>query len=136
MSKTSVMITDDARSIRESIKMLLEDDFTVEEAASGVETLEKLQQGETYMVFLDVLMPGMDGIETLEKIKAFNQNVEVCMLSAVNDRTVVDRVKALGAFDYITKPFDVDRIRITLENMRRHLQTRGILPSDGKNVLN
>ena len=136
MQKTNIMVTDDVRGIRESIKVIFEDQFNVEEASSGVEALEKLKLGKTYLVILDVLMPGMDGIETLEKIKALNADVEVCIMTSVSDFKMISRAKELGAFDYVTKPFDVERIRTIVAAMEKRLRTRGVLPSQGFEKLN
>jgi len=136
MGKTNIMVTDDARGIRESIKVIFEDQFNVQEASSGDEALEKLKNGQTYLVILDVLMPGMDGIETLEKIKAMNADVEVCILTSVSDFKIINRVKELGAFDFITKPFDVERIRAIILEMENRLKMRGILPGPEFEKLN
>jgi two-component system, response regulator, stage 0 sporulation protein F len=136
MQKTNIMVTDDARGIRESIKVIFEDHYNVQEASSGDEALEKLKGGQTYLVILDVLMPGMDGIETLEKIKAMNADVEVCMLTSVSDYQVIDRVKELGAYAYVTKPFDVERIRATVSDMESRLKERGLIPPPGFEKLN
>ncbi|NTV52078.1 MAG: response regulator [Candidatus Firestonebacteria bacterium] len=136
MQKNNIMVTDDARGIRESIKVIFEDHFNVQEASSGDEALEKLKTGQIFLVILDVLMPGMDGIETLEKIKAMNADVEVCMLTSVNDYQVISRVKELGAYDYVTKPFDVERIRNTILDMESRLKSRGLIPPPGFEKLN
>jgi DNA-binding response OmpR family regulator len=136
MQKNSIMVTDDARGIRESIKVIFEDQFNVQEASSGNEALEKLKNGQIFMVILDVLMPGMDGIETLEKIKAMNADVEVCMLTSVSDYKVINRVKELGAFDYVTKPFDVEHIRAKVFEMESRLKSRGLIPPPGFEKLN
>jgi two-component system response regulator (stage 0 sporulation protein F) len=136
MQKTNIMVTDDARGIRESIKVIFEDDFNVQEASSGYEALEKLKSGQTLLVLLDVLMPGMDGIETLEKIKAMNANVEVCILTSINDHQVINRVKALGAYAFITKPFDVEHIRATVLDMENRIKSRGLIPPPGFEKMN
>lgn len=136
MQKTNIMVTDDARGIRESIKVIFEDEFNVQEASSGDEALEKLKGGQIYLVLLDVLMPGMDGIETLEKIKAMNADVEVCILTSVNDYQIINRVKALGAYAFITKPFDVEHIRATVLDMEHRIKSRGLIPPPGFEKMN
>jgi DNA-binding NtrC family response regulator len=125
MEKLNIMVTDDQKSIRESLKVILEDEFNVQEAESGYEALEALRKGETELVILDILMPGMDGLETLKQIKELNVNIEVCMLTSINDASAAAKAAELGAFDYITKPFDVQKVRNTAMNMVRILKGRG-----------
>jgi DNA-binding NtrC family response regulator len=136
MEKINLVVTDDAKNIRESLKILLEDRYNILEAESGYETLEKIRLGETYLVILDVLMSGMDGIETLEKIKAFNPAVEVCMLTAVSDRETMQRVKELGAFDYVVKPFDIERLKDAVAKMESRVRERGHIRPMGFEKMN
>ena len=89
------------------IKTLLEvDDHRVETASTGEEALEKVQKGLTPdLVLLDLLMPGIDGLETLESLRKLHPGTKVVMLSCVNDTKKVVQAIRLGATDYITKPF-------------------------------
>jgi two-component system, response regulator, stage 0 sporulation protein F len=124
MEKLSVVVTDDMRGIRESLKLILEDEFDIREAQSGYEALEILKAGEITLVILDILMPGMDGLETLRRIKAMNAQVEVCMVTSVADTNSIKEATELGAFDYIVKPFDVTRVRATLLKMEQVVRSR------------
>ena len=104
-----VLIVDDEPSVRETFRLILEDRCEVLEASDGRETLELVRSGVD-LVLLDVRLPGMDGIEVLERIKAHDEEIEVILVTAVKTiRTAVDAIK-LGAFDYLTKPFDVEEI--------------------------
>jgi DNA-binding NtrC family response regulator len=97
------------------IRTLLEvDDYKVETATTGEEALQHLEKGlQPDLVLLDVLMPGIDGLETLEKLRQKRPGLKVVMLSCVNDTRKVVQAMRLGAQDYLTKPFqkaELDRV--------------------------
>jgi len=89
------------------IRTLLEvDEHKVETASTGEEALERVQKGlQPDLVLLDVLMPGIDGLQTLEQLRQMQPSVKVVMLSCVNDTRKVVQAMRLGAHDYLTKPF-------------------------------
>jgi excisionase family DNA binding protein len=90
-------------------------------ARDGFEALDKVKDSKYDLVFLDVRMPGMDGVETLEKIKSMSPDSIVVMMSGYSVEEEVKRALALGAQDFITKPFeDVDQI-MTIEEVARYL---------------
>ena len=102
-----ILLVDDEPGMLRYIKTLLEvDDYKVETATTGEEALEKVEKGlEPDLILLDVLMPGIDGLQTLEQLRQKQPSTKVVMLSCVNDtRKVVQAIK-LGAQDYLTKPF-------------------------------
>ena len=105
--KAKILLVDDEPGMLRYIKTLLEvDDHRVETAATGEEALEKVQKGLTPdLVLLDLLMPGIDGLETLESLRKLQPGTKVVMLSCVNDTKKVVQAIRLGATDYITKPF-------------------------------
>ncbi|MDD5687856.1 MAG: sigma-54 dependent transcriptional regulator [Elusimicrobia bacterium] len=114
--KSTILVVDDDLSVIESYKILLEDKYNVLIANDGTKALEILQKESVNLVLLDILMPGMDGLETLKKIKEDNE-VEVIMITAVRTvRTAIQAVK-LGAYDYITKPFDIDDLLATINKV-------------------
>jgi DNA-binding NtrC family response regulator len=102
-----ILLVDDEPGMLRYIKTLLEvDDYKVETATTGEEALERLEKGlHPDLVLLDVLMPGIDGLETLEKLRQKQPGVKVVMLSCVNDTKKVVQAMRLGAQDYLTKPF-------------------------------
>jgi DNA-binding NtrC family response regulator len=112
-----VLIVDDERSIRRTLREILEfEGYTIEEASDGLEGLEKLKAGAFDLVILDIKMPKMDGMEVLERIQILAPDVPVIMISGhANIDTAVDAVKK-GAFDFISKPPDLNRLLITLRN--------------------
>lgn len=106
-NKSKILLVDDEPGMQRYIKTLLEiDDHEVELASTGEQALDVLQKGTApQLVLLDLLMPGIDGLETLEGMRKLQPNLKVVMLSCVNDTKKVVQAMRLGAVDYITKPF-------------------------------
>jgi two-component system response regulator AtoC len=103
----NILLVDDEPAMLRYIRTLLEvDNYKVETATTGEEAVERVQKGlEPDLVLLDVLMPGIDGLQALEQIRQIKPAVKVVMLSCVNDTRKVVQAMKLGAHDYITKPF-------------------------------
>ncbi len=112
-----ILIIDDERSIRNVLKDILTNEgFKVEEAADGEEGLKKFQSNSFDLVLCDIKMPKLDGLEFLDSVIQANSEVPVIMISGHgNIETAVDAVKK-GAFDYIAKPPDLNRLLITIRN--------------------
>ncbi len=115
METRRVLVVDDEHGVRESLRMVLKERYDVATAATGREALERIDREPLDVVLLDILMPGMDGLEVLEQIKQRPLNLPVIMLTAT--KTVKTAVKAmkLGASDYVTKPFDVEELQLIVE---------------------
>ncbi len=113
----SILIIDDERSIRNVLKDILSNEgYRIEEAADGEEGLKKFKLFSYDAVICDIKMPKLDGIEFLQKAKEVNADIPVIMISGHgNIDTAVDAVKK-GAFDYIAKPPDLNRLLITIRN--------------------
>ena len=105
--KAKILLVDDEPGMLRYIKTILEvEDHQVATASTGEEALEAVQKGmNPDLVLLDLLMPGIDGLETLENLRKLRPGVKVVMLSCVNDTKKVVQAIRLGATDYITKPF-------------------------------
>jgi DNA-binding NtrC family response regulator len=112
-----ILVIDDERSIRNSLKDILEyEKHTVELAEDGKTGLEMLQNGEYDIVLCDIKMPEMDGIEVLEQIIEARYDVSTVMISGHGTvETAVEAIKK-GAFDFIEKPLDLNRLLITIKN--------------------
>ena len=112
-----ILIIDDERSIRNSLGEILSDEgYTVETAEDGTVGLQMASRGHYDVIFCDIKMPGTDGIEVLEKIVAEGLESAVVMISGHGDiDTAVECIKK-GAFDFIQKPLDLNRILITVKN--------------------
>jgi two-component system, NtrC family, response regulator AtoC len=102
-----ILLVDDEPAMLRYIRTLLEvDNYKVETATTGEEAVQKVQKGlDPELVLLDVLMPGIDGLQTLEQIRQIKPGAKVVMLSCVGDTRKVVQAMKLGAHDYITKPF-------------------------------
>jgi len=103
----NILLVDDEPGMLRYIRTLLEvDDHQVETASTGEEALQRIEKGlQPDLVLLDVLMPGIDGLETLEQLRQLKPGVKVVMLSCVSDTRKVVQAMRLGAQDYLTKPF-------------------------------
>ena len=114
-----VLIIDDERAIRRALKEILEfEDCTVLEAENGKEGLELTRNNALDLIFCDIKMPVMDGTEVLEALIAEGNEVPIIMISGHGTvETAVHSIKK-GAFDFIEKPLDLNRILVTLRNVK------------------
>ncbi|MCK5857263.1 MAG: sigma-54-dependent Fis family transcriptional regulator [Bacteroidales bacterium] len=111
-----ILIIDDEAPIRRTLREILEyEKYKVEEAANGIEGLEKIKNEQFDMILCDIKMPGKDGIEVLEESMKFTDTPIVMISGHGNIETAVEAIK-IGAFDYIAKPLDLNRLLITLRN--------------------
>ena len=112
-----ILVIDDERSIRNTLKDILEyEKYNVDLAEDGSKGIEKIKTAEYDIVLCDIKMPGMDGIEVLEHLVELTPDTPVVMISGHgNIDTAVDSIKK-GAFDYIEKPLDLNRLLITIRN--------------------
>lgn len=113
----SVLICDDSSLGRRSVKRCLPDDFAreVHMAGNGAEAMEIMRQTEVNLLFLDLTMPVMDGVEVLEAIRAERIEVFVVVISGDIQPKMKERVLGLGALDFINKPVDWGRLEATLK---------------------
>lgn len=112
-----ILIIDDERAIRSSLRDILEyEKFEVVDAADGKSGLEILEKEKPDLIFCDIKMPGIDGIEVLQSIMQKNPDLPVVMISGHGTiETAVEAVKK-GAYDFIQKPLDLNRILVTIRN--------------------
>lgn len=114
-----VLLVDDDKAIRKTLgEILTFEDYEVVEAVDGLDAVVKLKQAKFDVIILDVKMPKMDGLEAIERIKILQPDVPVIMISGHGSiDTAVEAVKK-GAYDFISKPPDLNRLLITLKNAR------------------
>jgi len=122
MGRSKILVVDDERMIRWSIQQALgKDGFSVAAVETGEEAVSQCGDETPDLVLLDITLPGIDGIEVLRRLKAADPSVTVVMLTAVDDVKVVVEAMRLGAYDYVSKPFDLDRLRVIVQNaLDRH----------------
>ena len=112
-----ILIIDDERAIRNSLKEILEmEDYAVETAENGTEGFEKASKEKFDAIFCDIKMPGMDGTEVLDRLVAEGIESPVIMISGHADLDMAVTCIKKGAFDFIGKPLDINRILITIKN--------------------
>ena len=112
-----ILLVDDEKSIRKTLREILEfEKYEIEEAADGLDALSKVKKIQFDVILLDIKMPKMDGMETLERLQILVPDVPVIMISGHGTiETAVEAVR-LGAFDFISKPPDLNRLLITIRN--------------------
>jgi DNA-binding NtrC family response regulator len=110
----SVLIVDDEVGVRESLKMILKKDYDVFLAKDAEETFLQIKEHSPDVILLDIILPDLDGLKVLEKIKQNEPDIVVIMITATNTaKTAVEAMK-LGAYHYVTKPFDNDELRLII----------------------
>src|SRR6187551_89161 len=115
--KSRILVIDDEAEIRRSVRMILEyEGYDVLEASSGPEGIALVEKEAPDLVFLDVKMPGMDGLEALQRIRTVSETLPVVIISGHGTvSTAVEATKA-GAFDFIEKPLASERVLLTIRN--------------------
>jgi len=120
MSKT-ILVVDDETSILQSLEGILTDEgFDVAIAESGLEALGKVEEVMPDLVLLDIWMPGLDGIETLEKIKDLYPALQVIMMSGHGNIETAVKATKVGAYDYIEKPLSLEKLLLSINNALAH----------------
>jgi len=136
-AKPNILVVDDEQGLRDSMQLLLQDRYRVHLAASGKEAVRIIKKNPIDLVLLDIRLPEIDGLEVLKIIKGIDDSIEVIMVTAVI--TVGKAVEAirLGAYDYITKPFDIqslsEQVAKLMEKknlLRENLSLRQMIESD------
>jgi len=117
-NKMSIMIVDDETVVRESFLHWFEKiGHRVESAASGIEALDKLAQAPFEVMFVDIKMPGMNGIELLEKVKSEYPDTTVVIITAYGSIESSVKAMQMGAADYLLKPFKPDQLTLVMEKI-------------------
>jgi len=120
----TILVVDDENGIRQSFKVLFKDSYHVLVAETGKEAIDLLTKNSVDLILLDILLPDVNGLDLLKKLKAIDPNPEVIMVTAVKDVQTAVRAIKLGAYEYIIKPFLVDDV---LNAAQRALEKRSLL---------
>jgi two-component system nitrogen regulation response regulator NtrX len=117
-----VLVVDDERGVREALRQTLEyEGIEVRTAESGDKALKVVPEFHPHLVFLDIKMAGMDGLATLAELKKIDGDVDVVMISGHGTIQTAVEATQLGAYDFLEKPLDTDRILLTLRNALDHV---------------
>lgn len=119
-----VYVVDDEESIREGISMALEEDYEIESFYSAESALKAFESHCPDLVLLDIGLPGMSGMEALERIKGRHSDVIVIMITAYEDIETVISAMKLGAYDYVVKPIHMDSLEVTIHNAVQTIRLR------------
>jgi DNA-binding NtrC family response regulator len=114
MYRYTILIVDDDRLLQNALKNILEEHYDPVIAGSGEEALRLLKKTPVDLVLLDIRLPGMDGIETLQQIKAIAKDLAVIMMTAFEDVATVITSMKLGAFDYLVKPLEMEMLELVV----------------------
>ena len=115
--KPRILVVDDEAAVRDSLKMTLEyDGYDVTLAATGEEGVKLIEREARDLVFLDVKMPGMDGLEVLQKVRHLAEVTPIVVISGHGDISTAVEATRLGAFDFIEKPLERERVLVTVRN--------------------
>jgi DNA-binding NtrC family response regulator len=108
--RPTVLIVDDDESIRDTLDAILKNDYAVITAEDGETALRIAEAEEVNVILLDIMLPGMGGLEVLERIKERFEDMDVVMITVVKEVDSVVKAMKLGAYDYIGKDFDYDEV--------------------------
>ncbi len=121
--KMNIMIVDDEKIVRESLfHWFTKEGHTVERASSGFEALEKLEENPFELLFVDIKMPEMSGIELLEKVKTEYPETIVIIITAYGSIETAVKAMKLGASDYLLKPFKPDYLSLVMEKITQQIK--------------
>ncbi len=119
MKKASILICDDESGVREALKLILERDYALEYVSHGKEAVDSLRKQEPDLVILDIKMPHMNGLDALKTIRRARRNVRILMITGYESSDVAAQAIRLGADDYLTKPFERDKVWEKVEALLR-----------------
>ena len=129
---TRILVVDDEDVILASCtRALRADGREIETASSGPQALERIEADGYDVIVLDIMMPGMDGLEVLQRVKESHPDIEVVMVTGLSQIDTAVRSMKLGAFDYLPKPFDPDELALVVERAaeRRRLLRQSAAPN-------
>jgi DNA-binding NtrC family response regulator len=124
MISYTIYVVDDEETIREGVTMALETDYQVKAFSSSETAIEAMNNNPPDLLLLDIGLPGMDGIEALDKIKKLYPDILIIMITAYEDIKTVIAAMKLGAHDYIVKPIHMDALEVSIQNALETIRLR------------
>jgi DNA-binding response OmpR family regulator len=110
-----ILVVDDEIEVCSALKEFLSlKNYIVETALDGLTAIKKIEEFNPHIVLLDIMMPGIGGIDVMKEIRDINPQIGIIMITAVSDEDIANRTIKLGAYDYITKPLDLNYLEIVL----------------------
>jgi len=118
MGKTNILVVDDLRSIRLTLGGILEDKgYNVVTAENGYQAIKAAKRAHFDAIFMDIKMPGIDGVQTFREVKKIDPKAVVIMMTAYSVEDLVKEALEEGAYTIVHKPFDIDRIVVIIEEL-------------------
>ena len=119
-----ILVTDDSKMARKMVIKTLQEalddkNYEILEAQNGQESVDLYKEHNPNIVFMDLTMPVMDGFEALKRIKEFNENAKVVVISADIQKQAMDKVRELGALNFVKKPIDLKKMQQILNDVLR-----------------
>jgi len=122
LNQPLLMVVDDEAGVRQSLQLVFNKSYSVLEASSAEDAIQKAGNEKPDVILLDIMMPGTDGLAVLKQIKSVHPDCQVIMLTGLNTARTAFVAKSTGAFDYVTKPFDVEELRLRVEHALEKIQ--------------
>ena len=110
MEKARILICDDEQGVRESLKLILGGDYSLEFATNGEEAITSLKSRDADLLILDIKMPKLNGLEALRRIKKIKPHIRILIISGYESIDVAAQALKLGAEDYLAKPFERQQV--------------------------
>ena len=119
MGRPRILVADDEEGIRESLSLILGEEYDLDFAKDGQETLTKVQEGSYELMLLDIKMPKRDGLEVLRQLKGRGAQLPVLVLTAYQSVELAKEAVKLGALDYMPKPFEREQVLAAVRGVLR-----------------
>ena len=128
MKKRILIVDDEEIVVRSCLRILSEEEFDIDVANNGLEALSRVNEKDYDMMILDIMMPKMNGIEVLQRIKETHPDIDVIMITGLNEIDTAVKAMKLGAFDYLPKPFDPEELELVVARAfeRRQLMQENV----------
>jgi DNA-binding NtrC family response regulator len=124
MSARILVVDDEEIILHSCLRILGDSDYEVDTVQNGLEALRKIEDGQYDVLILDIMMPKMDGLQVLQRVKETHPDIDVIMVTGLSQIDTAVRAMKLGAFDYLPKPFDPDELKLVVA---RALERRRLL---------